>query len=176
VQILASEPSLEVRPDIDPTLPLPPRLLSALAFKHAGVARFEDVAEPQSGERTSARVFHNATHDVWLIRWGPGARTELHDHGDSAGAICVVAGELVENRPNPAGVGKPLRRVLRELDDRPMAPSHVHEVANESDTVAASVHVYSPPLATMRHFDLANGSELRMIGRELIDTPESAFV
>jgi hypothetical protein len=65
--------------------------------------------------------------------------------------------------------------VLRELDDRPMAPSHIHEVVNESDTVAASVHVYSPPLATMQHFDLTPASELQMIRRELIDEPESVL-
>ena len=173
MQTLASAPSLERHPDTDPTIPLPPRLLSALAFTHAAIARFDDILEPRPGERTAERIFRSETHDIWLIRWGAGARTELHDHGESAGAICVVAGELVENRPNPARVAQPLRRVLRALDDRPMAPSHIHEVVNESDTVAASVHVYSPPLATMQHFDLTPDSELRMIHRELIDEPES---
>ena len=95
--------------------------------------------------------------------------------GDSAGALYVVDGELVEQRPNPAGLGRPLRRVLRALDDRPMAPSHIHAVANESDTVATSVHVYSPPLAAMHHFDFTPDSELRMIRREVIDTPGPAF-
>jgi hypothetical protein len=175
VQILASAPSLERRPDTDSIVPLPPRLLSALAFTHAAVANFDEISEPRPGDRTSERIFRSETHDIWLIRWGAGARTELHDHGESAGAICVVAGELVENRPNPAGVGRPLRRVLRELDDRPMAPSHIHEIVNESDTVAASVHVYSPPLATMQHFDLTPDSELRMIRREIVDAPESVF-
>ena len=113
MQIFASARSLEARPDTLPTLPLPPRVLSALAFTHAGVARFDGISEPRPGERTSARVFRSETHDIWLIRWGADARTELHDHGDSAGAICVVGGELVENRPNPAGIGRPLRRVLR---------------------------------------------------------------
>jgi hypothetical protein len=56
-----------------------------------------------------------------------------------------------------------------------MPPAHIHEIANESDTVATSVHVYSPPLATMHQFDFSPESELRMIGREVIDTPGSAF-
>lgn len=106
---------------------------------------------------------------------GAGSGTALHDHGDSAGALYVVTGELVEHRPNPAGRGRPLRRVLRELDDRPMPPSHIHEVANESGTVAASIHVYSPPLEAMCHFDFTHDSELRMIRREVIETRSSAF-
>ena len=156
-------------------VPLPPRLLAALAIKHASVATFDDTPEPPPGERNSTRVFCSETHDIWLLRWGAGSRTELHDHGDSAGALYVVGGELVEHRPNPAGRGRSLRRVLRQLDDRPMAPSHIHEIANESDTVATSVHVYSPPLAAMHHFDFTPDSELRMIRREVIDTPGPAF-
>ncbi|MDQ1480629.1 MAG: hypothetical protein QOI44_1490, partial [Actinomycetota bacterium] len=144
-------------------------------IKHASIASFQEIADPRPGERSSSRVFCSETHDIWLIRWGAGSRTELHDHGDSAGALYVVGGELVEHRPNPAGRGRSLRRVLRQLDDRPMPPSHIHEIANESDTVATSVHVYSPPLATMHHFDLSPDSELRMIRREVIDTPGSAF-
>jgi hypothetical protein len=56
-----------------------------------------------------------------------------------------------------------------------MPPSHVHEIANESDTVPTSVHVYSPPLATLQHFDYSSASELRMIRREVIDPSGSAF-
>jgi hypothetical protein len=175
VQILALAPTPAARTAPNPTLPLPPRRLSARAIKHASIASFEEIADPRPGERSSSRVFCSETHDIWLIRWGAGSRTELHDHGDSAGALYVVGGELVEHRPNPAGRGRSLRRVLRQLDDRPMPPSHIHEIANESDTVATSVHVYSPPLATMHHFDFSPDSELRMIRREVIDTPGSAF-
>jgi hypothetical protein len=175
VSILALAPTLAVRTLPEPVVPLPPRLLSALAIKHASIADFDEIAEPQAGDRTSARVFCSETHDIWLIRWGAGSRTELHDHGDSAGALYVVSGELVEQGPNPAGRGRAVRRVLRALDDRPMLPSHVHEIANWSDTVAASVHVYSPPLATMNHFDVTPDSELRMIRQEVIDMPGPMF-
>jgi hypothetical protein len=175
VQTLAFAPFTPARPVPNPSVPLPPRLLAALAIEHASVATFDEIAEPRPGERSAAQVFCGETHDIWLIRWGADARTELHDHGDSAGALYVVGGALVEHRPNPAGLGRPLRRVLRALDDRPMAPSHIHKVANESDTVATSVHVYSPPLATMHLFDFTPDSELRMTRREVIDTPGSAL-
>ena len=47
-----------------------------------------------------------------------------------------------------------------------MAPSHVHEVANESNDIAASIHVYSPPLETMQHYELTNESAPRVMHRE----------
>src|SRR5580700_2798663 len=34
--------------------------------------------------------------EAWVIGWPPGGTIELHDHGDSAGAVVVVDGELVE--------------------------------------------------------------------------------
>jgi predicted metal-dependent enzyme (double-stranded beta helix superfamily) len=154
---------------------LPPRLLAAIARSYAVRADFALVSEPGPGDRSSARVRLLSTHDIWLIRWGPGSRTELHDHGSSAGALYVVEGELEEQLLNPVRAGRPLRRVLRERDDRPMARSHIHAVANASDTVAASIHVYSPPLETMHHFEIATDAELRMTRRELVDARPLTF-
>jgi len=35
--------------------------------------------------------------EAWLLTWAPGQSTGLHDHGGSAGAIVVLAGELDES-------------------------------------------------------------------------------
>jgi predicted metal-dependent enzyme (double-stranded beta helix superfamily) len=156
-------------PTLAPPPPLPMRLLAAIAAAYSFSASFEVVAGPRPGERTSARVHRSPTHDIWLIRWAAGSRTVLHDHGGSAGALYVVAGGLVEHHPNPTGVGRPLRRELRERDHRPMPASHVHEVANESNVTATSIHVYSPPLEAMHHYELTDESELRMMRREVIE-------
>jgi hypothetical protein len=50
-----------------------------------------------------------------------------------------------------------------------MPASHVHEVANESDVTAASIHVYSPPLEAMHHYELTDESELRVMRREVVE-------
>ena len=149
--------------------PLPMRLLAAIAIDYSFVANFDVVASPPPGERTAVRVQLSATHDIWLIRWGAGSRTVLHDHGGSVGVLYVAKGELVEHRPNPAGVGRPLRRELREREHRPMSASHVHEVANESTAAAATIHVYSPPLEVMQQYELTVGSELRVMRREVVE-------
>jgi hypothetical protein len=148
---------------------LPVRLLAAIAFDYSFSARFEVVPDLPPGERTSARVHRSATYDIWLIRWGAGSGTVLHDHSGSAGALYVVAGDLVEHHPHPAGFARPLRRELRKRDHRPMPASHVHDVANESNVTAASIHVYSPPLEAMHHYELTDASELRVMRRELVE-------
>jgi predicted metal-dependent enzyme (double-stranded beta helix superfamily) len=148
--------------------PLPARLLEAIAIDRAVTARITDIPTPGSGERTYRRVQRTESYDVWIIRWGPESRAELHDHAGSAGALCVVAGELVESQPNPAGYGRRLRRALRLLEHRAMAPSHVHEVANETDAIAVSVHVYSPPLEEVRRYAVGADSALRVVHRDSV--------
>ena len=148
------------------TTPLPPRLLAALALDHADTVRIDAVPKPAPFERTFACVQRTSTHDVWLIRWAPQSRASLHDHGDSAGVLFVVGGELVEYQPD-GGNGHPLRRVLRCADHRPMPPSHVHEVVNESPAIATSVHVYSPPLEVMHQYETVD-RDLRVVHREII--------
>jgi hypothetical protein len=103
---------------------LPVRPLAAIAVDYSSSARLEEVPGPPPGERTSARVHRSTTYDIWLIRWGAGSQTVLHDHGGSAGALYVVEGDLIEHHPHPAGFARPLRRELRERDHRPM-PRHM---------------------------------------------------
>jgi predicted metal-dependent enzyme (double-stranded beta helix superfamily) len=164
-----TSPILRAHADDAAVLPLSLRLLTAIAIGHARSARFDVVAEPRPGERTSARVRLGATHDIWLIRWGAGSQTVLHDHGGSAGVHYVAAGRLAEYRPDPAVVGSRLRRELRECDHRTMSRAHLHEVSNESAAGAASIHVYSPPLETMGQYEVSDGSRPRMMRREIVD-------
>jgi hypothetical protein len=44
----------------------------------------------------------------------------------------------------------------------------VHAVSNESRTVAENIHVYSPPLERMHHYERHNRTGLRIARRELI--------
>jgi hypothetical protein len=134
---------------------LSPHLLAAIALDFASSATFSPGTAPARGERYFERVNLGSHFDIWLIRWGADSGTSLHDHGGSAGAFVVVEGRLVEYMPNPAGTGRRLRRELHPLDSRPMAPGHIHTVVNEAPANAASVHVYSPPLVSMRQYEEA---------------------
>jgi hypothetical protein len=43
---------------------------------------------------------------------------------------------------------------------RSFGPDYIHDVRNDSAQPAVSIHAYSPPLTTMRRFDVAVGGLL----------------
>ena len=47
-------------------------------------------------ERRYERVLSTPAYDAWVISWPSGGALDLHDHGGSAGALSVVAGQLDE--------------------------------------------------------------------------------
>ena len=101
--------------------------------------------------RPSVRLVATDSYEVWLLGWSPGQSVELHDHGDAAGAFVVVEGELVEVR---VGDGQALERdVIRAGGSRVVPVGEVHDVLNLSGDTATSIHVYSPPLSSMTHYD-----------------------
>ncbi|HEX4830730.1 MAG TPA: cysteine dioxygenase family protein [Trebonia sp.] len=100
------------------------------------------------------------TYELWLISWLPGHSTGFHDHGGANGAFSVVWGTLDEcvvrheaGRVAEATVGQVTHGVVRDF-----GPHYIHDVRNTSDdTVAVSIHAYSPPLTAMTRYDLAPG-------------------
>lgn len=107
------------------------------------------------------RLHADAEHEVWVISWMPGQSTGFHDHGGSAGAFAVALGALAEHRPYEGGLGENGgSRAVAAGDVRAFGPSYVHDVRNESAGPAVSVHVYSPPLATMNRYDLDSEGRL----------------
>jgi hypothetical protein len=114
---------------------------------------------------------------AWLIAWPPGTGTGWHDHGDAAGAMVIVEGELTE-RSTEAPADHDYSQSLPLLDEngrvrqfaagqgRAFTPQHVHEVTNDGAVTAYSVHVYSPELALMRRY-VPSGGALLPIGTEI---------
>ena len=103
--------------------------------------------------RWRLRLRGTADYDVWLESWLPGQGTGWHDHGGSASVIMVARGELEERVPVLGGVVARIRHVP-EGGTRPVRRSQVHQLANVSLAPAVSVHVYAPPLALTRGYEL----------------------
>jgi predicted metal-dependent enzyme (double-stranded beta helix superfamily) len=115
-----------------------------------------------SSERRWELLIETDRLQGWGINWPVGTGIELHDHGGSAGALVVVEGTLVETAARKVRERLTVRsRVLRTADG-PLAiqADRVHDVTNPGPRRAISVHVYSPPLSSMRFFGIESG-ELR---------------
>jgi Cysteine dioxygenase type I len=103
--------------------------------------------------RCYRRLCSDGAVDVWLIGWATGQATELHDHGESLGALTVVSGVLSERRwaPHRGGIRD---RLLRAGRSQGFRRGHVHDVVNPSSMPAVSVHAYSPPLTVMSYYEV----------------------
>ena len=99
--------------------------------------------------------------EAWVVGWPAGGAIELHDHGESSGAVVVVSGTLVE-RTVAEGDGSLV------ATSRPVAagghvvfgPGHVHDLVNPGPGPALSVHVYGPRLRSMTYFASDDGRTL----------------
>lgn len=122
---------------------------AALAHEWASAPwRWRDQVHHVPGRRWYTPLFETAEANAWLITWAPGTVIEPHDHGDSSATVVVVEGRLTE-RYRPRDADTSTERQLAATTAVSFGPEHVHEVANETDRPATSIHVYSPPLALM---------------------------
>ncbi|WP_309229989.1 cysteine dioxygenase family protein [Blastococcus sp. TML/M2B] len=96
----------------------------------------------------------------------PEQGTPLHDHGTSSGAFAVVRGTLTERVVAAGRTG--VTDSAHDLDAgrvRHFGPHYVHQVTNTGLQAAVSVHVYTPGLAWMNRYEIADGA-LRRTGTE----------
>jgi hypothetical protein len=132
---------------------------------------------PPVGVPTDSRWFarlHCADDvDVWLISWVPEHGTELHDHGESLGALTLLSGSLDEFRWD----GTQLRRRRLDAGDQAGFPlGWVHDVvwaptgaaSSATSDPTLSVHAYSPPLTAMSYYEIADHRTLRRRRTEVI--------
>jgi predicted metal-dependent enzyme (double-stranded beta helix superfamily) len=144
--------------------PLPTAVLADIANR---VGRHEPlwraVAHHDPRERLPIRLIRAERYEVWVIGWTHRQGVVLHDHGGSAAAVAVVEGTLAEEALEE---GVPRYRRLEAGSVREMRPGTLHSIANRWRPNATSIHVYSPPLAIMTHYE---AESLRPTGSERVD-------
>lgn len=144
--------------------------LAALAERFAEDVRagcYEVRAD--ASQRWHIRIHQDEAVDVWLISWTESQRTELHDHGESRGVFTVVEGVLTEAVWEDATLRE--RSVFSGETVR-FESGYVHDVYNEANEVAVSVHAYSPPLSEMSYYDVEDGGLVRL-ATTWTDDPET---
>jgi uncharacterized cupin superfamily protein len=144
---------------------LPTRVDPATVARRLAPALYWPAASAVT-EREWRLVARTPDFDAWLIAWPPGGQVALHDHGVSAGAVGVIEGALTEAVPwrDDAGRLCLARRELQGGTTVGFAAGHVHDVANESDRYALSLHVYSPALTYMTKYDVTAD---RLVARDV---------
>lgn len=141
-----------VHPDVE--------LVTTIASGLASVTDAWDPVPPSPDERRFRLVLATERYDAWVIHWPPGTGLDAHDHGGSVGAFVVISGALDEDR---LGTDTPSerRRIVPGMAVS-LDVDHVHAMTNRGDVGATSVHVYSPPLRTMRFYRPDEGGRLAL--------------
>ncbi len=106
--------------------------------------------------------------EAWAIGWPHGGTIEFHDHGPSSGALVVASGTLAETTVRSSARGATVigTRTLGAGDHRRFAPGYVHDLTNDGEVQAVSVHVYGPRLSTMSYYRLDRRGGLERVRSE----------
>jgi predicted metal-dependent enzyme (double-stranded beta helix superfamily) len=115
--------------------------------------------DPEQRQFTRLRVDDDL--EVWLICWMPGQDTGLHDHGDSRGAVAVVAGRIHEERYRGRILAHELEFAVGET--LTFSPSVVHRVRHSGAEPTVTLHAYSPPLGGSNAYAIDEGGRWRSV-------------
>jgi hypothetical protein len=148
------------------------RNVNLLAIAEGFAASAADLPELHDlPERSWILLAATDLFEAWAIGWPPGGKIELHDHGQSQGAVVVAKGTLTETTVRPTERGVALVSALRiaEGEHRVFGAHYVHDIVNDGAEGAVSVHVYGPKLETMTYYELGDNGRLDAVRTELIE-------
>jgi predicted metal-dependent enzyme (double-stranded beta helix superfamily) len=108
-----------------------------------------------ANERVYRQLYRDPNVDIWLICWMHRQDTGYHDHDRSSGAVCVCEGTLWEDyfQRQEDGWIREQTRQHHAGSCFDFAATYIHGVRNEGNEPATSVHVYSPALWRMGHYE-----------------------
>jgi hypothetical protein len=133
---------------------LSPDECTALA---GAAAALVDVSELDRTGEGSARLLWRTPHsEAWLNTWWEARDTGFHDHDGSCVGVHVLAGRAANEALTIGGD----RRVSWFEAGRGFSftGSGIHRMDHAAGAV--TIHVYSPPIRTIGHYELVDG-ELR---------------
>jgi len=110
----------------------------------------------REGEGSFELLWRTDHSEAWLNTWWDPRDTGFHDHGGSCVGVYVLEGRV---RNEPLVVGEPRRfREYRSGESFSFPGTGIHRMEHEPGAV--TIHVYSPPIRTIGHYELVDG-ELR---------------
>jgi predicted metal-dependent enzyme (double-stranded beta helix superfamily) len=135
-----------------------PELESLVAELAARPELWSGLVQHDSSQRRYAELLSDEHLTVWLICWMNDHDTGFHDHDVSAGAVAVAAGRVREER---LAIGPATRdRTFAAGDTFHFSPADIHRVLHVGSDPAITLHAYSPPLARMGAYVIADDGVL----------------
>jgi hypothetical protein len=124
-------------------------------------AELVDLAElEREGDGSFELLWRTAHSEAWLNTWWETRDTGFHDHGGSCVGVYVLEGHA---RSEGLVVNGPSHHVDYRAGEAFSAPATgIHRVEHEPGAV--TIHVYSPPLTSIGHYDIVDGELRRHAG------------
>jgi hypothetical protein len=140
-------------------------IAEGFAVSAAGIPELHD-----RSERAWVLLAVTDLFEAWAIGWPTGGKIDLHDHGPSSGAIVVASGTLTETtvRSVNRGVAVITTQHIGPGMSRRFGPRYVHDLVNDGEQEAISVHVYGPRLSAMSYYRLDGSGRLGVVRTESV--------
>lgn len=137
---------------------LEPDECADLACAVAGLIDLEELDRTGSG--SARQLWRTPYSEAWLNTWWEARDTGFHDHGGSCVGVYVIEGSASNEALT---VGGPRHiRTYRTGEAFAFRADGIHRMDHGAGAV--TVHVYSPPIASIGHYELVGGELRRTAG------------
>ncbi len=123
----------------------------------------------RSGEGSFELLWRTAHSEAWLNQWWEPRDTGFHDHSGSCVGVHVLEGRA-RNEALVIG-GKRHIREYEAGDSFSFPGTGIHRMEHDRGTV--TIHVYSPPISAIGHYDVVDGELRRESGSPDEGSPPS---
>jgi hypothetical protein len=133
-----------------------------MALARSMASRVELSALDREGEGSFELLWRDEYSEGWLNTWWESRDTGFHDHGGSCVGVYVLDGHATSEALVVGGGPRHVRTY--GAGESFCAPATgIHRVDHARGAV--TIHVYSPPLSGIGHYDVVDGELRRHAGR-----------
>jgi len=150
--------------------PLSPEQCAERAQRAATALDVSELSGEDEGE--AVLLWRSVSSEAWLNLWWQPRDTGYHDHDGSCVGVHVISGVA---RNEALMYGRPrLVREYRAGDSFSFGNDGIHRM--EHDPGAITIHVYSPPIRSLGHYELVDGMLQRTPGGPEDPSPPSPLL
>src|SRR5688572_3403007 len=132
-----------------------------IALARSAAERIDLGALERGGEGSFELLWRDDHSEAWLNTWWEPRDTGFHDHGGSCVGVHVLEGRA-SSEPLVVGGGASRARTYGAGESFSAPATGIHHV--DHDRGAVTIHVYSPPLSEIGHYEVVDGELRRHAG------------